>query len=192
MDFFIFYLYLDKIVRTIVYFYPDNHLVIYSEHCQQCIMIFFYSQGAAAGMISSHLMTLFIVIGSLSTPKEIEYLPVSTSNCTNMTFSSHIEPFFEQQYELYQSGFINKTQDDISSVLSTPGVESTSSVWVIEKQTPCPRSTICWYPPFCRFRKTCFKVKKRADGRNFQCTKKKVDRKQNFGFLLPIQNNCLG
>ncbi|CAH1708486.1 unnamed protein product [Aphis gossypii] len=85
-------------------------------------------KGAAAGMISSHLMTLFIVIGSLSLAKEPEYLPVSTEGCTNTTFSPHIEPIFDVQYSQYKMSFINKTHDDlgVSSVLSSPEVKSSS------------------------------------------------------------------
>ncbi|CAI6369177.1 unnamed protein product [Macrosiphum euphorbiae] len=84
-------------------------------------------KGAAAGMISSHLMTLFIVLGSLSIAKEPNYLPVSTEGCTNTTFSPHIEPIFDIQYNQYKMSFLNKTHDDISSVLSTPEVESSST-----------------------------------------------------------------
>ncbi|XP_060838094.1 sodium-coupled monocarboxylate transporter 2 isoform X2 [Rhopalosiphum padi] len=85
-------------------------------------------KGAAAGMISSHLMTLFIVIGSLSMAKVPEYLPVSTEGCTNTTFSPHIEPIFDVQYEQYKMSFINKTHDDlaVSSVLSSPEFKSSS------------------------------------------------------------------
>ncbi|KAF0770336.1 sodium-coupled monocarboxylate transporter 2 isoform X2 [Aphis craccivora] len=86
-------------------------------------------KGAAAGMISSHLMTLFIVIGSLSMAKVPEYLPVSTEGCTNTTFSPHIEPIFDVQYSQYKMSFINKTHDDlgVSSVLSSPKVKSSSN-----------------------------------------------------------------
>ncbi|XP_060880511.1 sodium-coupled monocarboxylate transporter 2-like isoform X2 [Metopolophium dirhodum] len=84
-------------------------------------------KGAAAGMISSHLMTLFIVLGSLSIAKEPNYLPVSTEGCTNTTFSPHIEPIFDIQYNQYKMSFLNKTHDEISSVLSTPEVESSST-----------------------------------------------------------------
>ncbi|XP_022178671.1 sodium-coupled monocarboxylate transporter 2 isoform X2 [Myzus persicae] len=84
-------------------------------------------KGAAAGMISSHLMTLFIVLGSLSIAKEPNYLPVSTEGCTNTTFSPHIEPIFDVQYNQYKMSFMNKTHDDISSVLSTPEVKSSST-----------------------------------------------------------------
>ncbi|XP_026808773.1 sodium-coupled monocarboxylate transporter 2 isoform X2 [Rhopalosiphum maidis] len=85
-------------------------------------------KGAAAGMISSHLMTLFIVVGSLSVAKVPEYLPVSTEGCTNTTFSPHIEPIFDVQYEQYKMSFINKTHDDlaVSSVLSSPEFKSSS------------------------------------------------------------------
>ncbi|XP_025421266.1 sodium-coupled monocarboxylate transporter 2 isoform X2 [Sipha flava] len=86
-------------------------------------------KGAAAGMIASHLITLFVVIGSLSNAKEINYLPVSTDGCTNTTFSSHIEPFFEQQYELYKTGSLNRTYADlgVSSVQSAPGAQSSTT-----------------------------------------------------------------
>ncbi|XP_060880512.1 sodium-coupled monocarboxylate transporter 2-like isoform X1 [Metopolophium dirhodum] len=84
-------------------------------------------KGAAAGMISSHLMTLFIVLGSLSIAKEPNYLPVSTEGCTNTTFSPHIEPIFDIQYNQYKMSFLNKTHDEISSVLSTPEVDSSST-----------------------------------------------------------------
>ncbi|KAL5234454.1 hypothetical protein ACI65C_001864 [Semiaphis heraclei] len=84
-------------------------------------------KGAAAGMISSHLMTLFIVLGSLSIAKEPNYLPVSTEGCSNTTFSPHIEPIFDIQYNKYKMSLMNKTHNDISSVLSTPEVESSSA-----------------------------------------------------------------
>jgi Na+/proline symporter len=84
-------------------------------------------KGAAAGMITSHLMTLFIVLGSLSIANEPNYLPVSTEGCTNTTFSPHIEPIFDIQYNQYKMSFMNKTHDDISSVLSTPEVKSSST-----------------------------------------------------------------
>ncbi|KAL4149245.1 hypothetical protein QTP88_003227 [Uroleucon formosanum] len=84
-------------------------------------------KGAAAGMISSHAMTLFIVLGSLSIAKEPNYLPVSTEGCTNTTFSPHIEPIFDVQYNQYKMSFINKTHDEISSILSTPEVESSTT-----------------------------------------------------------------
>lgn len=91
------------------------------------IYIFLFKQGAAAGMISSHAMTLFIVLGSLSIAKEPNYLPVSTEGCTNTTFSPHIEPIFDVQYNQYKMSFINKTHDEISSILSTPEVESSTT-----------------------------------------------------------------
>ncbi|XP_015375420.1 PREDICTED: sodium-coupled monocarboxylate transporter 2 [Diuraphis noxia] len=84
-------------------------------------------KGAAAGMISSHLMTLFIVLGSLSIAKQPNYLPVSTEGCSNTTFSPHIEPIFDVQYNKYKMSFMNKTHNGISSVLSTPEVESSST-----------------------------------------------------------------
>lgn len=91
------------------------------------MLMFLSKQGAAAGMISSHLMTLFIVLGSLSIAKEPNYLPVSTEGCSNTTFSPHIEPIFDIQYNKYKMSFMNKTHNDISSVLSTPEVESSSA-----------------------------------------------------------------
>eukprot|EP00102_Acyrthosiphon_pisum_P021075 XP_016658285.1 PREDICTED: sodium-coupled monocarboxylate transporter 2-like [Acyrthosiphon pisum] len=88
---------------------------------------FLFKQGAAAGIISSHLVTLFIILGSLSIAKEPNYLQVSTEGCTNTTFSPYIEPIFDIQYNQYKMSFLNKTHDEISSVLSTPEVESSST-----------------------------------------------------------------
>jgi len=76
-------------------------------------------------MIASHAITLFIVLGSFSVTKHVNYLPVSTDGCTNTTFSSHIEPFFEQQYELY------KTSAAINGTVPPSLESSTSTQYVL-------------------------------------------------------------
>ncbi|XP_046753749.1 sodium-coupled monocarboxylate transporter 1 [Diprion similis] len=47
-------------------------------------------KGAAAGMISSHVITLWITFGSLTVTKTVEMLPLSVEGCHNNSFSDHI------------------------------------------------------------------------------------------------------
>lgn len=47
-------------------------------------------KGAAAGMIFSHVMSLWITFGHLSLSTVTELLPLSTENCHNETFSSWV------------------------------------------------------------------------------------------------------
>ncbi|XP_012287684.1 sodium-coupled monocarboxylate transporter 1 [Orussus abietinus] len=47
-------------------------------------------KGASAGMIFSHITTLWITFGSLTVEKPSETLPLSTAGCHNDTFSSHV------------------------------------------------------------------------------------------------------
>lgn len=47
-------------------------------------------KGAAAGMISSSLIVLWIVFGGLTIDKTKEMLPTSTEGCSNITFSQEI------------------------------------------------------------------------------------------------------
>ncbi|XP_050535997.1 sodium-coupled monocarboxylate transporter 2 isoform X2 [Daktulosphaira vitifoliae] len=80
-------------------------------------------KGAATGMIASHLTTLLIVCGAFTIPKNVVYKPTHIDGCTNMTFSSHIEPAFSEQYQLYKMSFRNITDMDfVSSTLQTEPV----------------------------------------------------------------------
>ncbi|VVC34916.1 Sodium/solute symporter [Cinara cedri] len=81
-------------------------------------------KGAAAGMITSHLMTLMIILGSLSVTQEIVYLPVSTEGCTNTTFSPHIDPEFDVQYSMYKMSLANQTLDDLFPIKSLNSTEN--------------------------------------------------------------------
>lgn len=76
-------------------------------------------------MISSHFMTLLIVLGSyLYVQKEIDYLPVSIEGCTNTTFSPHIVPPFDEMIR-------NKTiQDIIVSNMQSKHASTTSTEYV--------------------------------------------------------------
>ncbi|XP_003428104.1 sodium-coupled monocarboxylate transporter 1 isoform X2 [Nasonia vitripennis] len=47
-------------------------------------------KGASAGMIFSHVTTLWLTFGRLSLDIPTETLPLSTEGCTNETFSSHL------------------------------------------------------------------------------------------------------
>ncbi|EZA55610.1 hypothetical protein DMN91_009076 [Ooceraea biroi] len=47
-------------------------------------------KGAAAGMIFSHVTTLWITFGHLSLGTKVDTLPLSTENCHNETFSSWV------------------------------------------------------------------------------------------------------
>lgn len=53
-------------------------------------------QGAATGMISSHIIILWIAINSMFLPTDVKpdipLLPTSVDGCTNTTFSPHIQP----------------------------------------------------------------------------------------------------
>ncbi|XP_050427927.1 sodium-coupled monocarboxylate transporter 2 isoform X2 [Adelges cooleyi] len=73
-------------------------------------------KGAATGMIVSHITTFIIICGAFSVPTEIEYLPVSIEGCTNTTFSSHVLPPFDEQFNIYKSySLINKTAEMVSN-----------------------------------------------------------------------------
>lgn len=54
-----------------------------------------FAQGAASGMILSHIVVLWITFSSLTMPDKPDttLLPTSTSGCTNETFSPHFGPF---------------------------------------------------------------------------------------------------
>lgn len=53
-------------------------------------------QGAATGMILSHMIVLWIAVKSMMLPTDIKpdvpVLPTSIEGCTNSTFSPHISP----------------------------------------------------------------------------------------------------
>lgn len=58
-------------------------------------------KGAAAGMIFSHVMSLWITFGHLSLARVTELLPLSTANCHNETFSSWVsKPISLEQYTM--------------------------------------------------------------------------------------------
>lgn len=58
-------------------------------------------KGAAAGMIFSHVMSLWITFGHLSLGIVTELLPLSTENCHNETFSSWVtQPISLEQYSM--------------------------------------------------------------------------------------------
>lgn len=58
------------------------------ESIAEFTAIFF--QGAATGVITGHLITLWITFGSLTVDKPTKILPLTIDGCTNETFSPHI------------------------------------------------------------------------------------------------------
>lgn len=84
-------------------------------------------KGAAAGMITSHIIILFVTFGHLTIDKTVEFLETSIDGCTNETFSSQIvKPTssmllsLSDQKPIEVSSYINR-QD---MTLSTPITQS--------------------------------------------------------------------
>ncbi|XP_067211887.1 sodium-coupled monocarboxylate transporter 1 [Linepithema humile] len=84
-------------------------------------------KGAAAGMIFSHVTTLWITFGHLSLGTVIEMLPLSTEDCHNETFSSWVNKPISLDYSIpnntQMSIHENSTlsfADDESDKLSNP------------------------------------------------------------------------
>nr|XP_033340160.1 sodium-coupled monocarboxylate transporter 1 [Megalopta genalis]XP_033340166.1 sodium-coupled monocarboxylate transporter 1 [Megalopta genalis] len=76
-------------------------------------------KGAAAGMIFSHITTLWITFGHLTVSNTVETLPLSTENCHNDTFS----PWITQPGNAWYTSpsFLNKTESLVpNSVPSEP------------------------------------------------------------------------
>lgn len=66
-------------------------------------------KGAAAGMIFSHVTTLWITFGHLTVSNNVETLPLSTENCRNDTFSPWITkpasmPYLNTANNSYENG----------------------------------------------------------------------------------------
>ncbi|XP_078053618.1 sodium-coupled monocarboxylate transporter 1 [Augochlora pura] len=80
-------------------------------------------KGAAAGMIFSHVTTLWITFGHLTVSNTVETLPLSTENCHNDTFS----PWITQPGHAYYSSpsFVNTTE---SVVLNSASSEPTGAL----------------------------------------------------------------
>ncbi|XP_076651667.1 sodium-coupled monocarboxylate transporter 1 [Halictus rubicundus] len=76
-------------------------------------------KGAVAGMIFSHITTLWITFGHLTVSNTVETLPLSTENCHNDTFS----PWITQPGNSYYSspGFTNETENVVlNNVVNEP------------------------------------------------------------------------
>lgn len=76
-------------------------------------------KGAVAGMIFSHITTLWITFGHLTLSNTVETLPLSTENCQNDTFSPWIT---QPGHTFYSSpGFVNATDNVVlNSVANEP------------------------------------------------------------------------
>lgn len=84
-------------------------------------------KGAAAGMIFSHLTTLWITFGHLTIDNVIDMLPLSTENCHNETFSSWVTKPISLDYSMpngtsstsvYEN--VTPSPNDVSNKSSNP------------------------------------------------------------------------
>ncbi|CAK9807934.1 Sodium-coupled monocarboxylate transporter 2 [Anthophora quadrimaculata] len=81
-------------------------------------------KGAAAGMIFSHVTTLWITFGHLSVSNAVETLPLSTENCRNDTFSPWITQPGNAMFAIPNVTMIDEFTDvpfNSSSVTSSMG-----------------------------------------------------------------------
>ncbi|KAG5345745.1 SC5AC protein, partial [Acromyrmex heyeri] len=82
-------------------------------------------KGAAAGMIFSHVTTMWITYGHLKQGNVPEMLPLSTENCDNETFSSWVIRPISLEY--YTSNFTNLTTIQENITPSSVDVTNESS-----------------------------------------------------------------
>ncbi|KAL1137888.1 hypothetical protein AAG570_009584 [Ranatra chinensis] len=82
-------------------------------------------KGAACGMITSHILVLWLTFGSLTISKTpIANLPVSVEGCTNSTFSPNIPPLPPQSDPLWEEDWdsvdpvVNPALDDSNFLTS--------------------------------------------------------------------------
>jgi len=74
-------------------------------------------KGAAAGMIFSHITTLWITFGHLSLGTVIDMLPLSTENCHNETFSSWVSKPISLESEFFSldnTSWTNNVRNNIT------------------------------------------------------------------------------
>lgn len=81
-------------------------------------------KGAVTGMIFSHCTTLWMTFGHLTLSKEDKVLPLSTSGCTNDTFSPWIAKPSDQLYSLANSSFLSNSYDVRTNLLTEPSTEN--------------------------------------------------------------------
>ena len=75
-------------------------------------------KGAATGMITSHVVVLFITYGHLTLEKTVEFLETSIEGCTNETFSSGILKPASTLWSLQQNAPIEISTLEINATMT--------------------------------------------------------------------------
>lgn len=88
-------------------------------------------KGAAAGMIFSHVTTLWITFGHLSLSTVIEMLPLSTEDCHNDTFSSWVIKPISLEYLISNNTRINIDENSTLSVVDDASNTSSNPLNVL-------------------------------------------------------------
>ncbi|XP_076240459.1 sodium-coupled monocarboxylate transporter 1 [Calliopsis andreniformis] len=83
-------------------------------------------KGAAAGMIFSHVTTLWITFGHLTVSNTVETLPLSTENCHNDTFS----PWITQPGNVVYTTPNISIDQTLNSTLASATIEASSTSFI--------------------------------------------------------------